>query len=124
MTTEQFLHCLALTETGDIPVIELPHNRQAALLGDAGRAIGRFQVHPDWIHTQEVAFGLQPIVNETWDSFVTRLVISFFNRHIQSMTEQEVAMYFHLGHHALPTDADWDAGYAERFQGFAGGKPK
>jgi hypothetical protein len=109
MTTEQFLACLAETETNDNP----------RAWGDNGRAIGRFQVHPDWVHTQEVRFGLQPVLNETWDSFITRLVTKFFELHIGTMDEQEVAMYFHLGHRTLPTDADWDTHYAERFQGFA-----
>ncbi len=110
MTTQEFLHCLAMTESNDNP---------NAHLGDAGRALGRWQVHPDWIHTQEIRFGLQPALNETWDSFITRLVTAFFDHYIQSMGEQEVAMYFHLGHRTLPTGADWDAAYAERFQGFA-----
>jgi hypothetical protein len=110
VNTADFLVCLGKTESHDNP---------NAPLGDAGRALGRFQVHPDWVHTQEVAFGLQPIVNETWDSFITRLVTAFFNRHVKDMDEIEVAMYFHLGHHTLPTDADWDAHYAERFQTFA-----
>ncbi len=110
MTTEQFLTCLAKTESNDNP---------NAPLGDHGRALGRFQTHPDWVWTQCKRFGIQPTLNETWDSFITRLVIAFFEHYIQTMDEMEVAMYFHLGHHTKPTDADWDSGYAERFQGFA-----
>jgi hypothetical protein len=110
MNTDDFLTCLAETESGDHPDVHL---------GDAGRAFGRWQVHPDWVWTQCRRFGIQPTLNETWDSFIRRLVTAFFEHYIQTMDESEVAMYFHLGHHTLPTDTDWDAGYAERFQGFA-----
>ena len=110
MTTADFLTCLAKTESNDDPNIHL---------GDGGRALGRFQVHPDWVWTQCQRFGIKPALNETWDSFITRLVIEFFNHYAVALDDLGVAMYFHLGHRALPTDADWDKGYAERFQGFA-----
>jgi hypothetical protein len=110
MTTAEFLKVLGETESGDNP---------NAHLADAGRALGRFQIHPDWMDTQEKRFGIRPLLNETWDAFLTRLVTAFFNHYVQDMEDVEVAMYFHLGHRATPTDADWDKGYAERFQTFA-----
>ena len=110
MNTKDFLFCLGKTESNDDPDIHL---------GDGGRALGRFQVHPDWVWTQCRRFGIQPALNETWDSFVTRLVTAFFDFYGGQMQDIEVAMYFHLGHRTLPTDNDWDVGYAERFQVFA-----
>lgn len=110
MTTLDFLYCLGMTESNDDP---------NAHLGDGGRALGRFQTHPDWIWTQCKRFGLQPALNETWDSFITRLVTAFYNHYIDSMEAIEVAMYFHMGHHVRQTDADWDQGYADRFQEYA-----
>jgi hypothetical protein len=115
MNTQDFLWCLGKTESKDNP---------NAPLGDHGRALGRFQVHPDWVDTQEKRFGIRPALNETWDSFATRLVIAFFEHYSQSMTDIEVAMYFHMGHRVVSTDNDWDAGYAERFQVYAAEKTR
>ena len=120
MKTEDLVHCLAKTETNDMPVILLPRGLgEASLLGDGGRAIGRWQLHPDWMHTQEVRFGLQPKLNERHDDYHYRLVFAFVDHYLGTMDDLGVAMYFHLGHRALPTDADWDQKYAERFQTFA-----
>lgn len=110
MTAAEFLKVLGETESGDNP---------NARLGDNGRALGRFQVHPDWVWTQCRRFGLQPALDETWDSFITRLVIEFFNHNVSLMDDLSVAMYFHIGHHVAPTETAWDGPYAERFQTFA-----
>ena len=110
MNIQDFLWCLGRTESNDNP---------NSPLGDGGRAAGRFQIHPDWMDTQEKRFGLRPELNETWDSLFTRLVTAFFEHYGAQMSDVEVAMYFHIGHRVLPTDRDWDAKYAERFQVFA-----
>jgi hypothetical protein len=110
MTTQDFLYCLGKTESNDNPNVHL---------GDNGRALGRFQVHPDWVYTQSARFGLKPFLNETWDSFITRLVTAFYEHNIQFIAPVDVAMYFHLGHRTPSTAPDWDAEYAERFNVFA-----
>jgi len=106
---QDFLHCLAMTESNDDP---------DAPLRDGGRALGRFQIHPDAMDTMEKRFGIRPALNETWDSFLTRLVTAFVGFYQGQMSDIEVAMYFHLGHHARPTDDDWDKEYQQRFEIF------
>lgn len=110
MNIKDFLYCLGRTESNDNP---------SSPLGDGGRAAGRFQIHPDWMDTQTKRFGIRPQLNETWDSYFTRLVTAFWEFYSGQMTDIEVAMYFHLGHRTLPTADDWDKEYAERFQVFA-----
>jgi hypothetical protein len=110
MTTKDFLYCLGSTESRDDP---------NAPLGDGGRALGRFQWHPDAVWTNCRRFGIQPTLNEPWDSFLTRIVVAFYEHFIPSMEADEVAMYFHMGHRVQRTDTDWDAGYQQRFQGYA-----
>lgn len=110
MNTDKFIFCLAMTESHDNP---------NAQLGDNGRALGRFQVHPDWVWTQCKRFGIQPTLNETWDSFITRLVTAFYNHYAISMSPVDIAMYFHIGHVVTIDSPDWDKGYATRFNGYA-----
>lgn len=106
MTPANFAHAIAIVESNDNP---------NAPLGDAGRALGRYQVHPDWVWTQCRRFTLAPFLNETWDAFIVRLVQAFYVGYSGTMPDVEVAMYFHLGHHAHPSDGDWDQEYASRF---------
>lgn len=106
----QFAHTIAVIESNDNP---------NAPLGDAGRALGRYQVHPDWVWTQCRRLVTAPILNETWDSFIVRLVEGFYQLYSPAMPDVEVAMFFHLGHHAHPTDGDWDTHYAARFNAAA-----
>lgn len=104
-TVEQFLDALAMTESG----------QNAKAWGDNGRAVGRYQVHPDWLWSWAKHYSLQPKVNETWDDFITRVVYIFALDHLSKAEAVRVAMYFHLGHPSLPTSGDWDADYANRF---------
>ena len=107
----QFLDALAMTESGE----------DAKAWGDNGRAVGRFQVHPDWLWTWAKHYGLQPNLDETWDSFITRVVIAFATDHLSYLSQVEVAMYFHLGHKTIPAHYDWDADYAKRFRQYIPG---
>ena len=111
MTTQEFLYCLGRTESNNDPNVAL---------GDGGRALGRFQVHPDWAWGYARRFGVQPALNETWDSFITRIVVAFYDHFCGGMPALEVAMYFHVGHPVRPGDKDWDGDYAARFSGFWG----
>lgn len=102
ITSEQFASVLAEVESRG--------NWQA--WGDEGRAMGRWQVHPDWLWGWSKRYQLQPVLDETWDSFVMRVVVAFARDHLLSgMSPVSVAMYFHLGH-----EGDYDRDYAVRFQ--------
>ena len=106
LTPEQFARALALTESNDNP----------EAWGDAGRAMGRWQVHPDWVWTWAKHYGLEPPLNATWDSFVRSVVAAFANDHLRNMLPDGVAMYFHLGHPNGLERGDWDDDYAQRFE--------
>jgi hypothetical protein len=110
VTAEQFIAALAGTESSNDP---------NAPLGDDGRALGRFQVHPDWVCTYALLFSRRPLLNETWDAWITALVRLFFQRYSPKNTAVQVAMWFHLGHFATEESSDWDAPYAERFNQWA-----
>jgi hypothetical protein len=84
-------------------------------LPDGGRALGRWQVHPDRLWSEAHAFKLSPALGETWDSFVDRVLRAMITYHAQHNTPLEIAMYWHLGHWADPDDADWDQVYADKF---------
>ena len=113
MTLVEFLHALALTESGDNP---------DAPLGDHGRALGRWQVHPDWVDWASKHYGLWAKVNETWDDRVRGLVSQFFLQHCPFHEPHIIAMAFHLGHFASPDDDGWDEEYARRFREHAAKK--
>lgn len=108
------IEALALTESMNSP---------NAALGDDGRAMGRWQVHPDWVDTWSKHYDIWARENETWDSRIERLVNAFIEDHRQFMSLVAVAMYFHLGHRAISTDKDWDADYAKKFAAFLGEQP-
>ena len=109
MPAINFVRALALTESSDNP---------NAPLGDHGCALGRWQVHPDWLFGWAAHYHLSPHLNETWDSFAGRVVSAFADDHLRLYLPVEVCMYFHLGHRSHPTDTDWDKAYADRFEGF------
>ena len=101
MTPEQFASVLAEVESGG--------NWQA--WGDEGRAMGRWQVHPDWLWGWAKNYRVEPALDETWDAFVMRVVLAFARDHFaRGMSAVTVAMYFHLGHLG-----DFDRDYAARF---------
>ena len=107
MTPDQFTYALGIVESSNNP---------NAPLGDAGRALGRYQCHPDFVWQWAHRLGLAPQLNETWDSFLTRLVVAFYNFHApQNLTDVQIAMTFHEGHITREGDPSWDAGYALRF---------
>lgn len=111
MTPAEFTHALAMTESTDNP----------EAWGDHGHAVGRYQVHPDWLWGWAKHFSVEPLLMETWDSFIARVIGRFFVWHQSELKPVEIAMKFHLGHLAHPSDADWDAAYAARFNRYAGG---
>lgn len=111
MTSAQFVHAIAMTESTDNP----------EAWGDHGHAIGRYQVHPDWLWGWAVKFSLAPLLNESWDNFIARVVARFFVWHQGELKPVEIAMKFHLGHETHDWEKDWDKPYATRFLKYAGG---
>lgn len=107
MSPQQFAHAIAIVESNDNP---------NAPLGDAGRALGRWQWHPDAVWGWAVRLSVVPTLNETWDSFLYRLLLRHYVFHSQQgLTDVQCAMAFHEGHIVKEGDVDWDTGYAARF---------
>lgn len=105
VSVDQFLKALAVTESADDP----------EAWGDAGRAMGRWQVHPDRLWSEARLRELEPHLGETWDQFVACVLRAVFAKFIGFGRADVVAMYWHVGHLVHPTDPDWDQKYAERF---------
>lgn len=102
-----FVHKLAVTESGDNPNIKL---------GDEGRALGRWQCHPDRAWDEAHRYGIAPHLGETWDSFIHRVLAAMYEaRTKQGHSPTVIAMYWHVGHFTMPGDGDWDHDYAARF---------
>ena len=106
VTVEEFLKALAVVESSDDP----------EAWGDGGRAMGRWQVHPDRLW-QESHLGLIfPMLGETWDQLVARVLRRICQFYLDKTSPGEIAMYWHVGHWTKPTDSTWDAKYAARFE--------
>lgn len=109
MTPAEFAHVIALVESSD---------RSNPPLGDDGRAVGRYQMHPDWVWQWAGTLRIVPMLNETWDAFFTRLVQGYFaKRTEQGLTAVQAAVSYHRGHICREEDPDWLADdYAARFR--------
>ena len=106
VTVDQFLKALAVTESADDP----------EAWGDAGRAMGRWQIHPDRFWHECQLGKIFPKLGETWDQVVARILRAIAGFYLEKVTPAEIAMYWHLGHWVLPTDSTWDQKYASRFE--------
>lgn len=104
-TVEQFLKALAVVESSDDP----------EAWGDQGRAMGRWQVHPDRLWSEMHAQSIKPAIGETWDQLVGRVLRAMFGKFESSRTLPEIAMYWHVGHMLFAGRDDWDPKYAARF---------
>ncbi len=105
MTPPEFAAAIGEIESGDNP----------DSWGDQGRAMGRYQLHPDWLWEWASRLGTAPHLNERWDDWATRIVEAFFVRWTAVMLPVEVAMFFHEGHVIKAGAAGWDSKYADRF---------
>jgi hypothetical protein len=105
-TVDQFLKALAMVESSDDP----------EAWGDAGRAMGRWQVHPDRLWSEARRYGLQPLLGETWDQFVARCLRARWQEESPTYGPTTIAMFWHLGHWSFVDKPDWDAKYAARFE--------
>lgn len=109
MTPNQWARAIQLTESDGW--------RDA--IGDDGRAITSYQVHPDWLWQWATVLSMEPFLNERWDDFVGRVVLAYATAHVH-VDPVELAMRFHLGHVSTPESSDWDQNYADRFNRAAG----
>lgn len=113
MTPANFAKAIAVVESGD---------RSNPPLGDDGRALGRYQMHPDWLWEWATNLKTVPALSETWDAYFTRLIQQYFGyRTGQGLTAIQAAVSFHVGHIVREDDPTWDAQYASDFTDAARG---
>lgn len=105
ITVDQFLKALAIVESSDNP----------EAWGDAGRAMGRWQIHPERFWYECRVRSLLPIRGETWDQVTARILLAIWSFYFNENAPEEIAMYWHLGHWTDATKPDWDAKYAVKF---------
>lgn len=104
-TVDQFLKALAVVESADDP----------EAWGDAGRAMGRWQVHPDRLWSEMHAHTITPQLGETWDQLTARVLRALFMKYNAQLGTVSTAMFWHVGHIVSPTHDKWDLKYAARF---------
>jgi len=79
------------------------------------QAMGRWQVHPDALDDWAQRLRLYPNLDETWDSYVRRIVGAIFAYYIIKRTPVEIAMCWHVGHWVSASASGWDTAYAGKF---------
>ena len=113
MTPANFAKAIAVVESGD---------RSNPPLGDDGRALGRYQMHPDSSGSGRRISKQCLRLSETWDAYFTRLIQQYFGyRTGQGLTAIQAAVSFHVGHIVREDDPTWDAQYASDFTDAARG---
>jgi hypothetical protein len=105
MTAEQFRDVIASIESSDNP----------HAWGDHDAAIGLYQVHPAWVFEFSHALNVVPAVNETWNSWIGRIILAFYAVYSPAFAPILIAMHYHVGHIVYPYDKEWDHDYAARF---------
>ncbi len=103
-TVDQFLEALGAVESSNNP----------EAWGDGGRAMGRWQVHPDRVWSETRLRRVPPNLGETWDSWIGRLLTVIFQTLYPVESPVSIAMYWHLGHFTMPWKPDWDDEYATK----------
>ena len=113
MTAQHFAYAIGKVESNNTPY---------GAFGDGGRAMGRWQIHPDTLDTYKRMFSISATLGETWDSLIYRIVIAFYDHYtlIEKLTAPECAMTWHIGHPMHIDSPGWDANYNERFLQAAG----
>ena len=104
-TVKQFLAALAVVESSN----------DSEAWGDDGRAMGRWQVHPDRVWSESRLRRVAPNLGETWDSWIGRILTVIFKGLYPVESPVAIAMYWHLGHFSKPDATDWDEDYAAKF---------
>jgi hypothetical protein len=102
---EHFKRALALTESEANPF----------KFGDAGRACGKWQMHPEFFSDYYPGAALP---GETWDEWFERALMRFWlNRRGSVLSVFSLAQMFHLGHAAY-VNGGYDTKYDADFAGF------
>ncbi len=103
MNADQFIHAIALVESGD----------KEFAWGDAGLAAGRWQIHPAFYHDW-----CEPIcpVDASWDTRFKGAVRRFYDHYQPLYIPLKIAMCLHLGVHAVLVERKWDPSYESKFQ--------
>jgi hypothetical protein len=109
MTPQQFALALRQTESDSNP----------RAYGDDGLALTSYQVHPAWVWDQIRRAPVTPRVDDSWEAWIEQIVCKFYRIRMQTSSEVQIAMEFHIGHFVAPTDTAWDVPYAARFAKFA-----
>jgi len=104
-TVDQFLKALAVVESSDDP----------EAWGDGGRAMGRWQVHPDRLWNEMHVHSITPNLGETWDQLESRVLRAIWAKYSIDYFPNEIAQFWHLGHLPLAYPAGWDLKYDARF---------
>jgi hypothetical protein len=104
-TVDIFLDAIAQVESSDNP----------EAWGDGGRAMGRYQVHPDRLWFEAKKWRVEPQLGATWDAFTALVLSLIFEANVEVFEPREIAMYWHLGHWAKPGVNGWDRAYEQKF---------
>jgi hypothetical protein len=109
MTPSQWALAVAICESGNNPNVGL---------GDDSCAFGAFQMHPEFLWEWAVKLRIAPMLGETLYSWQSRIAVNYCIYHLaQGLSYVAIAVTYHLGHIAQPTDPDWnDENYPERFE--------
>ena len=112
---ERWAKALAITETQDKP----------EKFGDAGRACGRWQQHPEFFDEYYPGPALS---GETWDAWFRRALTAFWlSKRSKYQEPQTLASIFHLGFKAWQrgdTDGKYDNDFARAWAALAPEPPK
>ncbi len=102
MNADQFIHAIALVESGDTEFA----------WGDSGLACGRWQCHPAFYHDW-----CEPTcpVDASWDDRFRGAVRRFYLHYQPLYLPVKIAMMFHEGVHAVLVEGKWDPLYASKF---------
>jgi hypothetical protein len=116
MTPAQWALAIACVESGNNPNVGL---------GDDSCAFGAWQMHPAFLWEWATDLKISPTVNETLYSWQNRIAMAFYTYHqTRGFSDVEIAVMYHLGHIAQPSDSDWnDENYPERFTRAAAALP-
>jgi len=116
MTPQQWAIAIACVESGNNPNVGL---------GDDSCAFGAFQMHPEFVWEWAVKLNIFPHLGETLYSWQFRIAVAYCVFHLaQGLSYVAIAVAYHLGHIAQPTDPDWnDQNYPTRFTSAVGSLP-
>jgi hypothetical protein len=91
-------------------IVESSGSQSITLIGDQGRALGPWQIHPDFL-----AQWYHPVVGDTWLEAMEKAATGCVQHYVdEGLTPFDVAQIFHLGY-AGWRDGGPDKNYGSRF---------